>query len=390
MKEPPEKHFCPTSRTEKTICICGGGALGHVIAGTAAARGFRINLLSEHAENWSDSVCVSACDGKIFFGKISEKSKDSREVIPAADFVLLCVPGNQIRSMLKKIVPALPRGIPVGCVVSSSGFFFAAREILPAGTPLFGFQRVPYIARVSDYGKSAELLGYKKELRIAFENFSDGDAREAFRREIEILFDTPTFSLNSFWDAALTNSNPLLHPCRLYGMWKDWDGETAYAHQAFFYEDWDDFSSEILIRADEEFFALLRKLPVTPGAISKLLDYYECDGAHALTCKLRSIPAFQRILAPMRVVPGGFVPDVGNRYFIEDIPFGMKIIKDLAVKNGVVTPTIDRILAWSSELPPPPLTKIETISNTQRIANFPRCDFSKISKGMLHEAHQLR
>lgn len=339
-----------------TICICGGGSLGHVIVGTAVARGFRVNLLSPRAETWDEEITVHACDGKIFRGRLSRKSADAKKVVPNADFVLLCVPGYLIRPTLEEISGALSAGTPVGSVVSSSGFFFAAREILPAGTPLFGFQRVPYIARVEEYGNSAELLGYKNELNLAAENFAPIEG-ERFRERIETLFATPTRLLESFWDAALTNSNPLLHPCRLYGMWKDWDGKSVFRNCPRFYEDWDDFSSETLLSADEEFFTLLDKLPATPGAIPRLRDYYESPNASALTRKLRSIPAFRKILAPMVRVPDGFIPDIRNRYFTEDIPFGMQIIKNLAVEFGVETPTINKILKWAGRLPPPSILK---------------------------------
>ena len=202
----------------KNLCICGGGALGTVIAGTASARGFRVNLLSERAEQWHDEITVHTCDGRIYSGKLSRKSALAKEVISDADFVLLCVPGYLIRATLEKIAPHLRAETPVGSVVSSSGFFFVAQETLPAGTPIFGFQRVPYIARVSGYGKSADLLGYKNEIRLATKDFPDDFSRETFRQKIETLFETPIVLLKSFWDAALTNSNPLLHPCRLYGM----------------------------------------------------------------------------------------------------------------------------------------------------------------------------
>ncbi len=338
------------SESGNNLCICGGGSLGTVIAGTAPARGFRVSLLSERADKWRDEITVFACDGGTFSGKLSRKSALANEVVPEADFVLLCVPGYLIRATLEKIAPYLRAGTAVGSVVSSSGFFFAAQETLPVGTPLFGFQRVPYIARVSEYGKSADLLGYKNEIRLATKDFPSDDSQEAFRQKIENLLATPTVLLKSFWDAALTNSNPLLHPCRLYGMWKDWDGETPYSEHTLFYDDWDDFSSEILIKSDEEFFELLKKLPVTPGAIPRLLDYYECKTASDLTRKLKGIPAFQKIRAPMLAVFGGFIPDVKNRYFTEDIPFGMKIIKQLAVQNNILMPTIDRVLNWADKL----------------------------------------
>lgn len=339
---------------EESLCICGGGALGHVVAGTAATRGMRIFLLSPRAETWRDEISVHDCGGRVFRGTVAKKSSRAEDVVPEADIILLCVPGNFIRPILEKIRPHLCAGTPVGSVVSSSGFFFAAHETLPAGTPLFGFQRVPYIARTSEYGRSAELLGYKKQLRVATENFVSDAARERFRSRLETIFETPVTLLDSFWEAALTNSNPLLHPCRLFGLWRDWDGKSAFPQRPLFYEDWDDFSSETLIAADAEFFELLKKLPVSENAIPTVLDYYESSGAPSLTRKLRGISAFKGIPAPMRAVPaGGFVPDLESRYFTEDIPFGMKIIKQLAQRHDTATPVIDKILHWAGTLPPP-------------------------------------
>lgn len=87
---------------------------------------------------------------------------------------------------------------------------------------LFGFQRVPYIARTERYGHSANLLGYKPQLAIAVENVEN---REQFRQLVEKLWMTPVKLLGSHYEVSLTNSNPILHTGRLYSMWKDWSGE---------------------------------------------------------------------------------------------------------------------------------------------------------------------
>ena len=45
----------------------------------------------------------------------------------------------------------------------------------------------------------------------------------------------------------------------------------------------------------------------------------------------------------------GYVPDFSNRYFIEDIPYGMLILKILAEHLRVSTPTMDKILFWAQQ-----------------------------------------
>ena len=45
-------------------------------------------------------------------------------------------------------------------------------------------------------------------------------------------------------------------------------------------------------------------------------------------------------------VPGGWKADFGSRYFTEDFPYGLRWIKELAVKNSIYTPIIDEVYGW--------------------------------------------
>ena len=48
----------------------------------------------------------------------------------------------------------------------------------------------------------------------------------------------------------------------------------------------------------------------------------------------------------MKQVEGGWVPDFESRYFTEDIPFGLRWIKNLSFENDVITPHIDKVYNW--------------------------------------------
>lgn len=326
----------------KTICICGGGSLGLVCAGVFASAAHTVNILSGHPENWEKAIKVFDPEGKIYSGNLNIVSSEAAEVIPSADMVFLTLPGYLIEKTLRDIKPFLkPDGV-VGSVVSSTGFFFFAHEILDSNQALFGFQRVPYIARYREYGAIGDLLGYKPLLNVAIENYPDP---EALSNELEAMFNTPVSLLNNFYEASLTNSNPILHTGRLYSMWKNYAGET-FGAPSLFYADWTDEASEYLIRMDGEFQQLLRKLAIPDGVIPTLLDYYESADAASLTAKLRSIQAFKSIKSPMNEVDGRWVPDFESRYFTEDFPFGLRFIKELAEKNDVSTPCIDEVYAW--------------------------------------------
>ena len=97
---------------------------------------------------------------------------------------------------------------------------------------------------------------------------------------------------------------------------------------------------------DREFFSLLSVLPVSPGSIPTILDYYESHDAASLTRKLRSIEAFKGIRSPMLQVAEGYVPDFQSRYFTEDFPYGLRIIQQQARRHHVATPVIDRVMDW--------------------------------------------
>ena len=324
------------------ICICGGGNLGHVCAGFLANRGHQVSILTTKPELWSSELEIVAPDGN-FVGKLASVSSEPSEVIPQAGMVLICLPGFAIHNELVKIKQHLSKNCIVGTIVSSTGFFFEAFKVLPKDTALFGFQRVPFISRTIEYGKKAELKGYKETLSVAIEQT---DAKEPIRKQLEQLFEKPVTLLDSYYEVSLSNSNPLLHPSRLYTMWKDWESEIVYPRNPQFYAEWTLEASVLLIQMDEEFQNLLNILGLKPGSIPTVLDYYESTDAKSLTNKLHNIKAFQDIYSPMKEVPGGFIPDFTSRYFTEDFPYGMRFIIETAKKQNIEIPTIEEVYRW--------------------------------------------
>lgn len=325
------------------ICICGGGSLGHVCAAFFAAEGNSVSILTGHPQKWSNSISCYDKYGKCYTGKLNKVSSVPQDTIPEADIVLLCLPGYLIEETLEKIKPYLKQGVAVGSVVASTGFFFFAHKILGNTVSLFGFQRVPFIARVRNYGKDADLLGYKPSLNVSIEPAKGEDA-VVIRMELEKLLKTPVTLLDSFYEASLTNSNPLLHTSRLYQMWHDYNGE-SYPEKPLFYVGWNDEASRLLIAMDQEFMQLLDYLGIRKGAIPPIQEYYESPTPEALTKKITSIEAFKGIVAPVKETPNGWVPDFESRYFTEDFPFGLKFIKKLA-EGKIKTPNIDCVYEW--------------------------------------------
>ena len=326
------------------VCICGGGNLGHVVAGFIAAQGGHdVRMLTRHPERWGHQLVIEAPHKETFLGHIDSITSAPDRAVGNADIVMLCLPGYSIREVLQQIRPYVGSHTAIGSVVSSTGFFFEAMQILSPDTPLFGFQRVPFISRVIEYGHRAQLMGYKDSLSLAIEQCPHP---ETLRQELEALFKTPVQLMQSFYEVSLSNSNPLLHPARLYNLWRDWHEGIVYPAIPRFYEEWTEEASEFYLAMDQELQSLLAALSIRQGSIPTVLDYYESTDATSLTRKLRSIDAFKGILAPMKPVEGGFMPNFQSRYFTEDFPFGLAIVHKLAHEKGIPSPTIDRILEW--------------------------------------------
>lgn len=307
----------------------------------------RVNMLSHHPEEWQREFVVRLPDGEsCITGRLNKISSRPEDVVPGSDIVLLCLPAFCVEDEIKSIGPWLRVDAALGSVISSSGFFLFCHKHLPLSTKLFGFQRVPYISRIVERGKLANLLGFRDELIMAIENIADV---AAFRSLTERLFSEKVRMVDSFYEVTLSNSNPILHTGRLYAMWKDWDGQ-PYDRCPLFYKEWTDEASAIEIEMDREFFALLKALNVETSNIDTLLCHYEASDAAGMTRKLQSIPSFATIPSPMRQTAEGWVPDFESRYFTEDFPYGLHFIWELAHKNNVSCPTIDKVYAWGAKM----------------------------------------
>lgn len=352
-----------------TICICGGGNLGHTVAGyISAKKQFKVNLLTNHPEQWHQEINITDNEGKTFCGSLTIISNKPERTIPQSDIILLCLPGFAIQDELLRIKPFLKKGQIVGSVVSSTGFFFIAKQLLLPSTGLFGFQRVPFISRINEYGRSASLLGYKKILKIAIENYPE---KEKLQQILFQLLDTPIEVVQHYLEVSLSNSNPLLHTSRLYNLFQNYKKGIYYDRVPLFYEEWTDKDAELLIRCDKEFFQLLDKLPVSIKGIQPLLEYYECRDANSLTRKIRSIEAFKGLPSPMiKIAEYKYIPDFTNRYFLEDFSFGLSLIKNIGDTLKVDLPEITKIHNWGISITPSPIWKIPVDAILNQSLNF--------------------
>ena len=204
---------------------------------------------------------------------------------------------------------------------------------------------------------------------------------------------------------TLTPSNPILHTSRLYSLFKDYEPGVTYERVPLFYEDWDDESSELLMKCDDEIQEICRALPEfgLEYVVSER-EFYNADTIEEMTRAICTEESLLGLTTPTVNAEGsevgargtdGFrtkrkqkreaieshvqrragwrekanrrheeyikmfskhrgkdsaeqelIPDLHSRYFTADFPYGLTVIRQIVEIAAVDTPCIDRLLDW--------------------------------------------
>ena len=336
---------------KKTVCICGGGSQGHISAGVIGSNpNYQVNVLTRQPALWDHNFTTIDLTGREYHANINRISDDPLQVVTGSEIVLICLPGYAICEELEKIKSFLSDTTIVGCVFGGSGFFLDVLNILGDNCKCFALQRVPFTGRPLEYGHSARLKGYKPYLKVAMMNIKQ-DEESMIVDMLEDWYKTPVYKLSHYLEATLSNSNPILHPCRLYVLFKDWSPEKIYTHIPYLYDtDWNDETSELWVACDNELREIIKRYPINEKEIPSVLEYYGCADIKQLTNKIRSIEPFKGVQPHMIEVKGGYQLDTQHRYFVEDIPYGLALIKSFAERADVCTPHIDQVLEWAQRV----------------------------------------
>ena len=323
--------------------VVGGGNLGHAITVTLAENCRSVGLLTRDCAGFGSALTARLPSGDEIRADRIAYSERPEELITSADVVILAVPSHVLAGALRSIRHVVTPRHVVGSVVASGGFFWMAREILGKGPGLFAFQRVPFICRVVERGALVDISGLKDELYMAQTGAFRSETRSS--ELVDILgrsFRTKIVLLESYLEATVSNSNPILHGCRLDSLLERGAGQEPL----HFYRDWDLRSSELALQCDAEILRIVDMLPIRFSHFKSLAEHYGIGSAVELTDKLSSIDALREITFPVdRDETGRTFPDRKNRYFIEDVPFGLVVLRALAQMVGVRTPTIDGVLS---------------------------------------------
>ena len=326
------------------ICIVGAGNIGLVLASTIALLKKHEVVIYTHKEfDVSKLVFEDVENGKEYTNLDIKIETDLKKALDNANYVFCTYPAFLRKDFIKESKEYYPKGCKLGFLPGYGGAEYMCKELVEEGISVFGLQRVPFVARQSNK-EIASCLSRKTNLYLAS---IPKNKSEEICKEIEELISIPTIPLNEYLAVTLAPSNPLLHLSGVYNVFKDYNEGDSYDRQLMFYEEWNDETSKLLLKYDEELQEICNRMkPLNLEEVVSLKIYYESPTAEAMTKKLKSIKAFEVVQVPLIEKEGKFYPDFNSRMFLEDFPYGIAIIKYFAILTDVETPAIDTILKF--------------------------------------------
>ncbi len=294
------------------LLIVGSGNIAHALVTIIGSNSdAKISLLTSKPYKWSKIVAY--IDNKeLLEGKISSMSNEAKDVVSNADIIIFTLPSFARENYLKKIAPFVKENTIIASFPGVSGFNSEVENIISKkNISIVSAQRVPCIARVKELGKSVNIT-LKDEMKIATNNIA---TKKIFEKLLSIKIDI----LDDFMEVNLSNSNPILHTARLYVLLQQ---SKCFENEIYFYRDWDNESSKILLEMDREFMQIVKSLNLKN--IKSLKEHYGVDGIESMTNKIKSIKAFRDIKAPLIKTKRDYCLDTSSRYFSEDVEVGLK------------------------------------------------------------------
>lgn len=327
------------------ITICGGGNIGTQLAVHCAEKENKVIIHTSKPEKFNNMLTIVDENEKVLHkGKIYKATSDDKEAFENVDLIFVTLPAFMMNEISNKIVKFAKPQMKICLVPGTGGGECAFYNCLKKGATIFGLQRVPSVARLVEYGKKVCATGYRNEL---FTASLPNDKAEECRKIIEKILNIKTSIMPNYLNLTLTPSNPILHTTRLKVIFKDYFEGKLYDKLPLFYEDWNDETSELLFKCDDEVQEICNKLKEFDLSYVKSLKiHYESDTPEKLTQKIRSIKGFKGLRTPCIEIKNKFAPDFNSRYFTADFNYGLTILIQISNMIKSSNQNMLNVLNW--------------------------------------------
>ena len=331
------------------VTIVGGGNIGTQFAVHCAEKGHEVKIFTSKPELFAKKLkIVNENDDVIREAEIVLATNQEAEAFGEAELIFVTLPAYCMKDIANSMLPYIKQGTMIGLIPGTGGGECVFKACVEKGAVVFGLQRVPSVARLKRYGEVVCATGYRDELFLAaIPNKYTKECSEL----ITNIFDMKCIALPNYLNVTLTPSNPILHTTRLKSLFEDYYEGKSYVYVPLFYEEWDDKSSELLLKCDDEVQKLCEKMDMIDlSYVKSLRTHYESETAEKLTQKLRSIKSLQGLKTPTAGTEKALLPDFSSRYFIADFSYGLTIIEQIAEFVQLDVPYIKETMNWYRSL----------------------------------------
>ena len=358
------------------LLICGGGNGAHVLAGLAAADPDTevrvLTMFQDEAERWTNSMKDHQFtvtfhhhseEVRRLTGKPDLVSKDPK-VAEGCQLIVLVVPAFSHGQYLKAIKPYIMAGATIVGLPGQAGFEFDVWGILgdkAKDCNLMNFESLPWACRIKEYGVEVQALGTKGELAGALQHGGVKSLIDPIQSLQNILGEHPVLHVKGhILGMTLMGVNAYGHSAILYGKWKDYQKET-FETAPLFYQGLDEYAANTMSSMSDEILATAEAImnKYTDIDLSNVIHIFpfmlksysgEIKDKTSLQTAFASNEAYIGLIHPMKQVSpedSKLVPDFGHRYFTEDIPYGLVVLRGISEVVGVPTPVMDKVLSWA-------------------------------------------
>ena len=348
------------------VCLLAGSQGSHYNACIFGSNSkFRVNLLTRRPDIFASRIVkgIYDADKSTIEGKLDKVSSSPAVVCKGTKIFIVSSPVNAQEEILRSIKPFVEYGSIIGSVYGQGGFDLIAEsvfgeDIKNKNLAIFALFNIPSTCKVTVPGKEVVIIGPKKYLNVAV--IPRVRATEVQQYAID-LWRVPVTIAPNFLAIMMTPGNQIIHTGRLLGLF---DNKKAIPLKEipFFYTSLNQISADNMEKLSDEIQAIKKAIVKKYPAIN--LDL-------VLPLKDRIIAQYGDMVKDTkdmfsvfttntgyRVMTVPMVQDQNKEYllntkartFVEDIPFGLVVLKDLAEKVDVQTPFMDKCIEWHQEM----------------------------------------
>ena len=196
------------------VCVVGAGNMGLAMASVLAMDEKYEPVLYTGKQIDTEALILDDVENGVKYQDFAfDVEGDIAKALDGAEYVFVTWPAFLRRRFAEQATPHLGKGAKVGFVPGYGGAEYMCKEMIENGVVVFGFQRVPYVARKTD--TEATIQSRKNELFLAS---IPKDALPQICKDVEEMFHIPTVALKEYLAVFMISSRISRTELRMKGI----------------------------------------------------------------------------------------------------------------------------------------------------------------------------